>query len=88
MFKKTLITVAALSTLALGATAADAHGYGNSYGYGYGNDHQYTNSYSYDYMDYSPICYYESQPVTLKIWDDYSYSYTFKTIYRQVKVCY
>ena len=86
MFKKTLIAAAALSTLALGATTADADGYGNSYGYGH--NHHYSNSYSYDYTDYSPTCYYESQPVTLKIWDDYSYSYTFKTIYRQVKVCY
>ncbi len=77
MFKKTLITVAALSTLALGATAANAHGYG----YGYGHHSEYT-SYSYQ-----PSCYTESRPVTIQVWDDYSCEYAFKTIYRDYNVC-
>jgi hypothetical protein len=82
MFKKTLIA-AALSTLALGATTADAHGYGDSYGYGYGYGHhsEYT-SYSYQ-----PSCYTESRPLTIRVWDDYSCEYVFKTIYRDYNVC-
>ena len=81
MFKKTLIAAAALSTLALGATTADAHGYGNSYGYGYGHHSEYT-SYSYQ-----PSCYTESRPLTIRVWDDYSCEYVFKTIYRDYNVC-
>ena len=81
MFKKTLIAAAALSTLALGATTADAHGYGNSYGYGYGHHSEYT-SYSYQ-----PSCYTESRPMTIRVWDDYSCEYVFKTIYRDYNVC-
>ena len=80
MFKKTLIA-AALSTLALGATTADAHGYGDSYGYGYGHHSEYT-SYSYQ-----PSCYTESRPLTIRVWDDYSCEYVFKTIYRDYNVC-
>jgi hypothetical protein len=81
MFKKTLIAAAALSTLALGATTADAHGYGDSYGYGYGHHSEYT-SYSYQ-----PSCYTESRPLTIRVWDDYSCEYVFKTIYRDYNVC-
>jgi predicted GNAT superfamily acetyltransferase len=81
MFKKTLIAAAALSTLALGATTADAHGYGNSYGYGYGHHSEYT-SYSYQ-----PSCYTESRPLTIRVWDDYSCEYVFKTIDRDYNVC-
>ena len=80
MFKKTLIA-AALSTLALGATTADAHGYGDSYGYGYGHHSEYT-SYSYQ-----PSCYTESRPLTIRVLDDYSCEYVFKTIYRDYNVC-
>ena len=28
-----------------------------------------------------------SRPVTIRVWDDYSYSYIYKTIYRSYKVC-
>jgi hypothetical protein len=76
MFKKTLIAAAALSMLALGATAANAHGYqGHHFGY------------NFVFSNYDSDCYYESRPVTIKIWDDYSYSYYFKTVYRNVRVC-
>jgi hypothetical protein len=88
MFKKTLLAGAALSALVIGASTAQA-GYGYSFGYGHNHHHNDFLNYSYnDYSDYSPSCYYESRPVTIKLWDDYSYSYYFKTIYRQVKVCY
>jgi len=39
------------------------------------------NSYSYSY------CHYESRPVTIRVWDDYSYSYIYRTIYRSYKIC-
>ena len=29
----------------------------------------------------------ESRPITIRVWDDYSYSYIYKTIYRSYKVC-
>ena len=42
-----------------------------------------------DYPSYSySICHYETRPVTLRIWDQYSYSYYFKTVYRDVRICY
>jgi hypothetical protein len=79
MFKKTLIAAAALSMLALGTSAANAHGH---HGYGHGFN------FVLDLSDYDGDCYYRSRPVTIKLWDDYSDSYYFKTVYRQVKVCY
>jgi hypothetical protein len=33
------------------------------------------------------ICHYETRPLTLKIWDPYTYSYYFKTVYRDVRIC-
>ena len=85
MFKKILLTAAALSTLVLGASAANA-GYGISvsygHGYGYGHGHHY-NSYSY----YQPSCYTRPRPVTIRVWDDYSYEYIFRTVYRDYPVC-
>jgi hypothetical protein len=82
MFKKTLIAAAALSTLMLGASAANA-GYGISIGYGHGHHGHYSlNLYDYD------SCYYVQRPVTIRVWDDYSYSYFLKTVYRSVRVCY
>jgi len=30
---------------------------------------------------------YETRPLTLKIWDPYTYSYYFKTVYRDVRIC-
>jgi hypothetical protein len=86
MFKKTLITAAALATLAFGASAANA-GYGISIGYGHGHGHGHFN-YSLDLSDYDSSCYYVVRPVTIKVWDDYSYGYYFKTIHRKVRVCY
>lgn len=75
MFKKILLSAAALTALVLGASSAEAgYGYG---GYGY----HYRPHYSYSY------CHYESRPITIRVWDDYSYSYYYKTIYRSYKVC-
>ena len=83
MFKKILLTAAALSTLVLGASAANAgYGISVSYGHGYGHHHHY-NSYSY----YQPSCYTRSRPVTIRVWDDYSYEYIFRTVYRDYRVC-
>ena len=65
MFKKILLTAAALSTLVLGASAANA-GYGISVSYGHGYGHHHYNSYSY----YQPSCYTRSRPVTIRVWDD------------------
>jgi hypothetical protein len=55
------------------------------YGYGYGayGYHHYRPHYSYSYS----YCHYVSRPVTILVWDDYSYSYIYKTIYRSYKVC-
>jgi hypothetical protein len=78
MFKKTLIAAAALSMLALGATAANA-GYHGHHGHHFG--------YSFAFSDYHSDCYYASRPVTIRIWDDYSDSYYFKTVYRSVRIC-
>jgi hypothetical protein len=80
MLKKILLSAVALSGLVLGVSQAEAHyGYG---GYGYGYSH-YQPHYSYNYS----YCHYESRPVTIRLWDDYSYSYYYKTIYRSYKVC-
>jgi hypothetical protein len=76
MFKKILLSAAALSGLVLFASQAEAgYGYGYGYGYSYHRPH-----YSYSY--YQPHCYSVSRPVTIRIWDDYSYSYIFRTVYR------
>jgi hypothetical protein len=85
MFKKTLIAALALSALALGASQADAHGYGYGYGYGngYGYHHSHYNSYSYN----QPSCYTQSRPETIRVWDDYSCEYIFRTVYRDYQVC-
>jgi hypothetical protein len=85
MFKKTLIAAVALSALALGASQAEAHGYGYGYGYGngYGYHHSHYNSYSY----YQPSCDTQSRPVTIRVWDDYSCEYIFRTVYRDYQVC-
>ena len=78
MFKKILLSAVALTGLVLGASQAEAgYGYG---GYGY-NHYRPHYSYSYSY------CHYVSRPVTIRVWDDYSYSYIYKTIYRSYKVC-
>ena len=71
-FKKILLSAAALSGLFLFASQAEA-------GYGYG--------YSYGYGHYKPHCYSVTKPVTIRVWDDYSYSYFYKTIYRDYRIC-
>ena len=84
MFKKILLSAAALSALVLGASQAEA-GYGYGYGYGYSYKHYkpYYRTYSY----YRPHCYSVTKPVTIRVWDDYSYSYFYKTIYRDIRIC-
>ncbi len=86
MFKKILLTAAALSGLMLAASQAQA-GYGYGYGYGYGGyGHHHSNYYNYSY--YQPHCVTKYRPVTIRVWDDYSYDYTYRTIYRDYRVCY
>jgi hypothetical protein len=64
-----------------GACVSQAEaGYGYGYG-GYGYHYRPHYSYSYSY------CHYESRPVTIRVWDDYSYSYIYRTIYRSYKIC-
>ena len=75
MFKKILLSAAALTALALGASSAEA-----GYGYGYGG-------YGYHYRPHYSYCHYVSRPVTIRVWDDYSYSYFYKTIYRDIRIC-
>lgn len=76
MLKQTLIAAAALATIALGTTtAADA-------GYGY---RQYGGSY---YNTYSPQCVTKTRSVTIRVWDDYSCEYAYRTVYRDYEVCY
>ncbi|HEY8276469.1 MAG TPA: hypothetical protein VIG52_05670 [Methyloceanibacter sp.] len=82
MFKKILLTIAALSAVMFGASAANAH-YNN--GYGYGHSYNYRPAY---YSSYQPSCYYKSVPVTIRVWNDYYCQYTYKTVYRSVKSCY
>lgn len=94
MFKNTLIAAATLATLMLGASAANA-GYGISVGYGgyghggygHGYGHHGYGHYSLQFTDYNSDCYVTTRPATIRVWDDYSDSYFFKTIYRQVRVC-
>ena len=79
MLKKTLIAAAALTAVALGAASpASAHYRG------YYNFSLYADYPSYSYSS----CHYETRPVTLRIWDQYSYSYYFKSVYRDVRICY
>jgi hypothetical protein len=86
MFKKILMTAAALSALTFGASAANAHY--SSYGYNYGYSYNYRPAYSYSYNSYQPSCYYKTIPVTIRVWDDYYCEYTYRTVYRSVKSCY
>jgi hypothetical protein len=88
MFKKILLTAAALSTLALGASAANAgYGYGYGHGYGYGYGYGYGHHAHYADYSYQPSCYTQSRPVVIRVWDDYSCEYTFRTVYRDYQVC-
>ena len=82
MFKKILLSAAALSSLFLFASQAEA-GYGYGYSYGYGHYKPHHRSYSY----YKPHCYSVTKPVTISVRDDYSYSYFYKTIYRDYRIC-
>jgi len=79
MLKKILLSAVALSGLVLGVSQAEA---GNGYGYG-GYGYHYRPHYSYSYS----YCHYESRPVTIRVWDDYSYSYIYRTIYRSYMIC-
>jgi len=65
MFKKILLSAAALSGLFFFASQAEA-GYGYSYGYKHYKPHY--RSYSY----HKPHCYSVTKPVTIRVWDDYS----------------
>ena len=68
-----LKNAAALTAVALGAASpASAH---------------YEGYYNFSLYAASS-CHYETRPVTLRIWDPYSYSYYFKTVYRDVRICY
>src|SRR3990172_4624882 len=86
MFKKILMTAAALSALTFGASAANAT-YGHGYNYGYSYNYRPAYSHSYSYSHYQPSCYYKSVPVTIRVWNDYYCQYTYKTVYRSVKSC-
>lgn len=80
MFKKILLTAAALSGFALVASQAEA-GYGHGY-HSYGHGHHRRHYSSYDYG-----CY-KRRPVVIRVWDDYSCEYIYKTVYRRYNVCY
>ena len=67
MFKKILMTAAALSAMMFGASAANAtYGYGYNHGYSYGYSYRPAYSHSYSYSHYQPSCYYKSVPVTIR----------------------
>jgi hypothetical protein len=83
MLKTTLFAAAALSFLALGATHASAGSYGHGWSHGGGYNHSYRN-----HSWHRPRCHYENRPVKIKLWSRYSYHYHFKTVYRDVEVCY
>ena len=84
MFKKILLTAAALSGLMLAASQAEAgYGYGGYGGNGYGH-----RSHGYSYSYNQPHCVTKYRPVTIRVWDDYSYDYIYRTIYRDYRVCY
>ena len=82
MFKKILLSAAALSSLFLFASQAEA-GYGYGYSYGYGHYKPHHRSYSY----YKPHCYSVTKPVTIRVGSDYSYAYVFRTVYRDIRIC-
>jgi hypothetical protein len=84
MFKKILLSAAALSALVLGASQAQA-GYGVSYGYSHGYNHYKPHYRSYSY--HKPRCYSVTRPVTIRVWSDYSYAYIFRTVYRDIRIC-
>ena len=46
-----------------------------------------TTSHYRSYSYYRPHCYTSTRPVTIRVWDDYSYSYIYRTIYRDYRVC-
>mgnify|MGYP000962077929 CR=1 FL=1 len=82
MFKKALVTAAALSTLLLGASAANAGysisiGYGGGYGGGYHHHH-----------NHFPVCFTDTRAVTIRVWDEYAYRYVWRTVYRPQQVCF
>ena len=70
MLKKTLIAATALSAVALGAASPASAHYKGHYNFSW-----YAGYPSWSYS----ICHYETRPLTLKIWDPYTYSYYFKT---------
>jgi hypothetical protein len=80
MLKKTLVAAAALTVMALGAASPAAAHYKGHHNFSWYAGYPSWNSYS--------SCHYETRPVTLKIWDQYSYGYHFKTVYRDVRICY
>jgi hypothetical protein len=86
MLKKTLVAAAALTAIALGAASPASAHYNKHYNFSWYAGYPW-GGYAYKTYNYNP-CHYESRPVTLKIWDEYSYSYYFKTVYRDIKVCY
>ncbi|MGC2409027.1 MAG: hypothetical protein WA441_03240 [Methyloceanibacter sp.] len=47
----------------------------------------YYNSYSSYQPSYQPSCYTQPRPVTIRVWDDYSWEFIFKTVYRDYRVC-
>lgn len=71
MLKQTLIAAAALATIALGTTTADAGYYGKTY-----------------YKSYASHCVTKTRAVTIRVFDDYSCEYTYRTVYRDYEVCY
>ncbi|MGD9866962.1 MAG: hypothetical protein AB7U38_03075 [Hyphomicrobiales bacterium] len=93
MMKKIVLAAAAVAAIATGTVAgtpkAEA-GYGFSVGYSGGHYNSYSYGYGggYGYNSYRPSCSYQSYPVTVKVWDPYSYGYIYKTVYRTKKVCY
>ncbi len=78
MLKKTLIAATALSAVALGAASPSSAHYKGHYNFSW-----YAGYPSWSYSS----CRYETRPLTLKIWDPYTYSYYFKTVYRDVRTC-
>jgi hypothetical protein len=85
MLKTALFAAAALSFLALGATQASAGSYSHGWNHGGGYNHHRSHR---NYSWHRPHCYYEARPVKIKLWSQYSYHYHFKTVYRDVRVCY
>ena len=77
MFKKILLSAAALSGLFLFASQAEA-GYGYGYSYGYGHYKPHHRSYSY----YKPHCYSVTKPVTIRVWERLFLRVLLQTIYR------